>query len=130
MLKRAKREGIHADYLVADAWFGSKPMIQTTQSLDVTAILRMKKNKMKYHVVKKTGKREGLDAKALYQRAVKGKWTKVRNMPYQAVSMDVELDIAEKGDKGSKWIKVKLLFVRGTVSDGKACAGKKTGLFF
>lgn len=130
MLRRAKREGIHADYLVADAWFGTKPMIQATQSLDMTAILRMKKNKMKYHLAKKRGKREGLDAKALYQRAVKGKWTKVHNLPYQAVAMDLELDIAEQGNKDSKWIKVKLLFVRGAATEKKACAGKKDWALF
>lgn len=130
MLRRAKREGLHAEYLVADAWFGTKPMIQATQSLDMTAILRMKKNNMKYHIVKNNGKREGLDAKALYQRAVKGKWTKVRNMPYQAVAMDVELDIAEQGDKDSKWIKVKLLFVRGAATDNNASVGKKDWALF
>ncbi|HEB63294.1 MAG TPA: transposase [Gammaproteobacteria bacterium] len=50
MLGRAKRQGIKADYLVADAWFGTKPMIQAAQSLKVTAILRMKKGNMKYRV--------------------------------------------------------------------------------
>ena len=28
MMKRAKRCGVEADYLVADAWFGTKTMIR------------------------------------------------------------------------------------------------------
>lgn len=56
MLGRAKRQGIKADYLVADAWFGTKPMIQTARALDVTAILRMKKNKLKYRITDAKGK--------------------------------------------------------------------------
>ncbi len=43
MLGRAKRQGIKAEFLVADAWFGgTKPMRQVTQSLDITAVLRGK----------------------------------------------------------------------------------------
>ncbi len=130
MLARAKRQGILADYLAADAWFGTKPMIKTALSMDVTAILRMKKNKMKYRVETPNGKTESLDANSLYQCAVKGEWKKVRGMPYRAVSMDVKLDIAEKGMKEEKWISVQLLFVRGTPSDGKTGVGKKDWALF
>ena len=129
-LGRAKRQGINADYLIADAWFGTKPMIQATQSLDITAILRMKKNKLKYRLAKTNAKTEELEAKALYQRAVKGEWKKVRNMPYQAVPMDVELDMADKGEKNSRWIKVRLLFVRGAVDGSKTSVGKKDWALF
>jgi len=45
MLGRAKRAGIKADYLVADAWYGTKPMIETALSLEVTGIFRMKKTR-------------------------------------------------------------------------------------
>ena len=48
MMKRAIRGGIEADYVLADAWFGTKPMIRTALELEVCAILRMKKGKMKY----------------------------------------------------------------------------------
>ncbi len=130
MLGREKRQGIKADYLVADAWFGTKPMIQTTQSLAITAILRMKKTKMKYRVVGATGQIEELDAKEIYHRAVKGEWKKVRGMPYRAVPVDVELDLANKGEKNPKRIKVRLLFVRGAAADGKACVGKKDWALF
>ena len=130
MLRRAKRQGIQADYLVADAWFGTKPMIQTAQSLDVTAILRMKKSKLKYRIVGAKGKTEAFDAKALYQRTVKGQWKKVRGMPYRAVAVDVELDLREKGGKEAKWTDVKLLFVRGATTDDKPSAGKKDWALF
>jgi hypothetical protein len=99
MLARVKRQGIKADYLIADAWFGTKPMMETAQTLAVTGIFRMKKNKMKYRVAGKRSKTEEIDANALYRKAVKGEWKKVRGMPYRAVAMDVELDIASGNNK-------------------------------
>ena len=130
MLGRAKRQGLKADYLVADAWFGTKPMIRTAQSLDITAILRMKKNTMKYRVTGTKGKAEELDAKALYQRAVKGEWKKVRGLPYRAVTIEVELDVGNKEDKEPKLIKTRLLFVRGVKAEGKASISKKDWALF
>ena len=130
MLGRAKRQGIKAEYLVADAWFGTKPMIHTAQSLDVTAILRMKKNSMKYRVTGTKGNVDKLDAKALYQRAVKGEWKKVRGLPYRAVAIDVELDVGNKKDKEPNLIKTRLLFVRGADAKGKASVGKKDWALF
>ncbi len=105
-------------------------MIQTAQSLEVTAILRMKKGNMKYRVSGPNGKIELLDAKALYRRAVKGAWKKVRGMPYRAVSLDIELDLTEEEDKESKCIDTKLLFARGVSADEKASAGKKDRALF
>ena len=130
MLARAKRQGILADYLAADAWFGTKPMIRTALSLEVTGILRMKKNKMKYRVEITKDKKEMLDAKALYQYAVKGEWKKVRGMSYRAVTMNVELDIKGDGEKEPKWINVKLLFVRGAAGDMTGNVGKKDWALF
>ena len=130
MLGRAKRHGIKADYLVADAWFGTKPMIQTAESLGVTAILRMKKGKMKYRIAAANGQFDALDAKELYRHAVRGEWKKVRGLPYRAVQLDVELDVTEEGKKKPKWIKAKLLFVRGVAADGEASAGKKDWALF
>ncbi len=40
MMKRAKRCGIEADYVVADAWFGTKSMIRSALGLEMCAILR------------------------------------------------------------------------------------------
>ena len=51
MLKRAMRSGIEADYVIADAWFGTKSMMRSALGLEMCAILRMKKSKMKYRAV-------------------------------------------------------------------------------
>ncbi len=48
MIHRAQREGIEADYQLADAWFGTKPMIRLADESLLTPILQMKKNAMKY----------------------------------------------------------------------------------
>ena len=46
MVKRALNAGIMADYLLADAWFGTKAMLRLTQETSLVPVLRMKKNKM------------------------------------------------------------------------------------
>ncbi len=50
MIRRALQAGIDGSYLLADAWFGSKAMIRLCQETDLTAILRMKKSKLKYRI--------------------------------------------------------------------------------
>ena len=50
MMKRALNAGIMADYLLADAWFGTKGMIRLTQETALVPVLRMKKNNMKYRI--------------------------------------------------------------------------------
>lgn len=130
MMKRAQRAGLSAEYLVADAWFGTKPMIRTALDLGVCPILRMKKNNMKYRAVLKGRKKQLLDAKALYAHAVKGEWRKVRGVPWKAVELTVELDLSEGQNKTPKWHTVKLLFVRGINASGEAEAGKKDWALF
>ena len=77
MVKRALTAGIMADYLVADAWFGTKAMIRLTQETALVPVLRMKKNNMKYRLSEfvrgKTVTRE-LDVQALYKRFVRKAW--------------------------------------------------------
>ena len=50
MIRRALRAGIEANYFLADAWFGSKTIIRLCQETALTAIVRMKKSKLKYRV--------------------------------------------------------------------------------
>jgi hypothetical protein len=38
------------DFLLADAWFGTKAMLRSTEELSLTAIVRMKKSKLKYRL--------------------------------------------------------------------------------
>lgn len=40
--------GILTDYLLADAWFGSKATIRLRQETSLIAVFRMKKNNMNY----------------------------------------------------------------------------------
>ncbi|MBL3619315.1 MAG: transposase [gamma proteobacterium endosymbiont of Lamellibrachia anaximandri] len=130
MMKRALRSGIEADYVLADAWFGTKPMIRTALELDVCAILRMKKSKMKYRAVVSGRKKQLLNAQELYSYAVRQEWKKVRGMPWKAVTLDVELDLAEKDEKKPRWKRVRLLFVRGLQEPGGEEVGKKDWALF
>ena len=78
-------------------------MIRTALELEMCAILRMKKSKMKYRAALAGGEKQLLNAQELYTHVVKGQWRKVRGMPWKAVSLDVELDLAEKEDKKPRW---------------------------
>jgi SRSO17 transposase len=126
MVKRALNAGIMADYLLADAWFGTKAMIRLTQETSLVPVLRMKKNKMKYRISEfvngETVSRE-LDVQALYKHYVRKAWQPIRGQKYQANIVDVELNLAEKKDS-EEWVKVRLLFVRGNAGDTQAPAGK------
>ena len=129
MMKRAIRKGFEADYLVADAWFGTKPTIRSALDLEICPILRMKKNKLKYRVAIK-GSTKLLDAKELYSHVVRKEWKKVRGMPWKAVSLRVEIDLSEDQGKGPEWKEIQLLFVRGVKEDEAAQAGKKDWALF
>lgn len=129
MMKRAKRCGLEADYLVADAWFGTKRMIRSAMELELCPILRMKKNKMKYRV-KVGGRKKMLNAKELYALVAKNNWQKVRGLPWKAISREVELDMSEESTKSPEWKKIKLLFVRGLKEPDESTAGKKSWALF
>jgi len=125
MIARAQRGGTDAEYLLGDAWFGTKAMIRVADEACLTPILRMKKNKMKYRLREwKDGKSvfQEFNVKALYRLCVRKQWQKIPGQPYQVKVLDVELNLSEK--KAEHWAKVRLLFVRGTADGGKAQAGK------
>ena len=130
MMKRAIRSGLKADYLVADAWFGTKRMVRETRALDVHAILRMKKNKMKYRIELEGQGKCLMDAREVYAHAVRKKWKKVRGLPWRAVLLTVELNLAEKGVKEPQWITVQLLFVRALQEPGEPDVGKNDWALF
>ena len=127
MIARAQRAGINARYLLADAWFGTKPMIAMAEDALLTSIVRMKKNKMKYrhslYTPDKVVCRE-MDLCALYQSAVRGQWEKVQGQPYQSKTVVVDLNLNDPKDEVTRWIKVRLLFVRGVPDSDKAQPGK------
>ena len=127
MVRRALNAGIMADYLLADAWFGTKAMIRLTQETELIPVLRMKKNNMKYrfseYVRGNTVSRE-LDIQALYKRCVRKVWQTLPGQPYQAKVVDVELNLAENDKAPEQWVKVRLLFVRGNADNTQSKAGK------
>lgn len=131
MLRRAVRAGVDGDYIVADAWFGNKEMMRIALSLEKTAILRMKKGKLKYRV-KLSGKWQSLDAKALYQHAVRKSWTKVRGVPWKAVEMIVQVDLTTETGKNARpnYQEVKLLFVRGIKEEPDVDGSAKSWALF
>ena len=85
---------------------------------------------MKYRAVVKGRKKQLLNARELYTEAVKRKWKKVRGMPWKAVILDVELDLAEKDDNKPRWQTVRLLFVRGLKELDEADVSKKDWALF
>jgi SRSO17 transposase len=127
MIARAQRAGIDAQYLLADAWFGTKPMIAMADDALLTSIVRMKKNKMKYrhslHMPDKVVCKE-MDLCALYQSAVRGQWEKIPGQPYQSKTVVVDLNLNGPKDEVARWIKVRLLFVQGVPDSDKAPPGK------
>ncbi len=127
MIHRALRADILADYLLADAWFGSKPMIRLSQEVSLTAVLRMKKNNLKYGLAEyRHGamERRGLDVQALYRHIVRKAWQKIPGQAYRAKIVDVELNLAENDKAPEQWVNVRLLFVRGNADTAKSKAGK------
>ena len=130
MLKRAMRKGVMADYLVADAWYGTKTMVRAAVEVGVDAVLRMKKGTMKYRVGSEGGEVRMLDAKELYGQCIKGRWRKVRGLPWKAASLEVELDLSSEPKQRSQWRRVQLLFVRGLGESDRAQPGKKDWALF
>ena len=127
MIARAQRAGITAPYLLADAWFGTKPMIAMAENALLTPIVRMKKNTMKYrHSLRLPDKVvcTEMDVRALYQSAVRGQWEKIPAQPYQSKTVVVDLNLNDPKDAQARWIKVRLLFVRGMSDSDKAQPGK------
>ncbi len=126
MIRRAQRAGIDAKYLLADAWFGTKAMIQMAEKQLLIAILRMKKSAMKYRLTEyKAGENtcREMDIKAMYQSCIRCQWQRIAGQPYQAKVLDVELNL-NKPDEVEHWIKVRLLFIRGADTQEKAQVGK------
>ncbi|MDP3931200.1 MAG: transposase, partial [Methylococcaceae bacterium] len=126
MVKRALNAGIVADYLLADAWFGTKAIIRLSQETALVPVLRMKKNKMKYRmseIVRGQVVRREWDAQSLYKRCVRKAWQSIHGQKYQAKAVDVELNLAEAKDP-EQWVKGRLLFVRGIACDTQQTVGK------
>ena len=126
MIRRARRAGIDALYVLADAWFGTKAMIKMAEDLFLIPVYRMKKNTMKYRLTEcRAGKliQRKMDLNALFQHSIRGQRQKITGQPYQAKVLDVELNL-NNPEESEKYIKVRLLFVRGMVEQDKAQVGR------
>ena len=127
MIRRAQRAGIEAGYLLADAWFGTKPIIRLAGEQLLTPILRMKKNTLKYRLTERLEGRaihREMDVNTLHQSCVRCQWQKIPGQPYQAKALAVELNLSSAQGEAEQWIKVRLLFVRGIAAQEKTQPGK------
>ena len=127
MMARAIRGGVKAEFLLADAWFGTKAMLRNTEELSLTAIVRMKKSKLKYRLTTYKNEQEvvrDLDLKALYKQTVRKKWQKISGQAYQCKGLDVQLNLANSEKEPEQWRNVRLLFVRGNTELEKQETGK------
>jgi hypothetical protein len=100
--------------LLADAWFGNKTTLRLTQSTDLTAILRMKKDKTLYrYSYYANGEQHTIMANAndLYSHHVRKQWQKIQGTPYRYQVLDVELNLALSPKDAAQWVAYRLLFV-------------------
>jgi SRSO17 transposase len=133
MIARAKRAGIDAMYLLADAWFGTKHMLAIAEDALLTAIVRMKKNKMKYRCTQYTSGKvvyKEMDLQTIYKSEVRKQWEKVPGQPYQSKTVVVELNLNDTKEEAARWIKVRLVFVRGMADSDKQQPGKHDWVVF
>lgn len=131
MIKRAARHQLSADYLVADAWFGTKRMIRVAKTQGVTGVFRMKKTALKYRV---SGNEVSftprlMTLQEIHHNLVRQQWRKVPSLPWHSYSVKVDIDLAEQGSKPD-WHPVTLVFVRGTANTDKQTVGKKDWAVF
>lgn len=130
MVKRASNKGFEADYLLGDAWFGTKTTIKTALDNNLIPVLRMKKNNTQYRYTNSKGKTLMLNAEELYKQVVKGNWDRLAGLGYQAKTVDVELNLVTEKNEKAYWVKTRLLFVRGQCEGDKPQVGKKDWAVF
>ncbi len=116
MIKRAIRSSINADYLLADAWFGSKAMISMALENNIIPLLRMKKGNMKYNILVNTQEQQ-LNAKEIYQTCVRKQWNKLNASKIRVKIVDVKLNLATSDKDPIQMQDVRLLFVKNFKED-------------
>lgn len=103
MLRRAKKNGINAKYLLGDSWYGCRKNVKLALDLDLIAVFRMKRGNLNYRL-------NGNDytLTQLYQM-IKRRLEKKRNCQWKTTGLTVELNLSDD-DKQPEWIKVRLVF--------------------
>jgi SRSO17 transposase len=133
MVNRALAKGFAADHLLADAWFGNKTTLRLTQATDLTAILRMKKDKTLYrYSYYAQGERHTVmvNSKDLYRHHVRKQWQKIQGTQYRYKMLDVELNLTASAKEDAQWVSYRLLFVKGTTGDETETPGKHDWALF
>ena len=104
MVVYALASGFSAEHLLADAWFGNKTTLRLTQATDLTAIVRMKKEKTQYRY---SYYRYGVrcttlaDAKGLCSHHVRKQWQSILETRYHFKLLDIELNLASSSHEMS-----------------------------
>ncbi len=109
MIHRALRADLQGNYLLADAWFGSKAMIRLCKETALTVILRMKKSKLKYRIsnyLKGEIIQRDMDIKSLYKHAVRKQWKTAPGQRFQAKVVDRKLNLAFTDKEDVQWTNV------------------------
>lgn len=133
MVRRALASGFNAQYLLVDAWFGNKTTLRLTQATDLTAILRMKKDKTQYrYSYYSNGARctTLADARELYSHHVRKQWQSIQGTRHHYKLLDVELNLASSPNEAPQWVPYRLLFVKGTRGDNAKAPGKHDWALF
>lgn len=103
MVKRAMRNGINPEYLLADSWFGCKKNIKLAFDLGLTGILRMKRGNLKFRM-----NDNFYTLKMLYQ-FIKRRLEKSKDSNWKSTTLKVELNLSEDEDK-PEWKTILLVF--------------------
>lgn len=132
MVKRAARNGIEADYLLSDAWFGNKGTIRLAHEVNTVPVIRMKNDKTLYRyetIIDGQKVHHDYNAQQIHQKVVRKNWKTCANTPYQSVSVQARLNLSQP-EKEPHWVNVQLLYVRGSDKNDKPTIGKKDWALF
>ena len=133
MVRRVRRIGIEASYLVADSWYGNKAMIRLAADSGLIGVLRMKNGNMKYRMRGADGVTRMLTAGEIYQSVVRGNWHRSQVAPggkWQTYEIQLEVNLAQSARQAARWQSVKLLYVRGVNLDSSTQPSKKDFALF
>ena len=108
-------------------------MLAIAEDALLTAVVRMKKNKMKYRHSQYTPDKivyKEMDLATMYRSEVRKQWEKVPGQPYQSKTIVVELNLNDSKEEAARWIKVRLVFVRGVAESDNKQPGKHDWVVF
>ena len=129
MIKRALQLGFKAQNPVADSWFGTKCMMKCALDNGLTAVLRMKKSKLKYRITNEDGTQQCLDAKQLYERFARRGFRRLEALQWMTYSMQVQVNLSTASD-AEQYQPARLQFTRGLKDQADEADGRKDWVLF